>query len=131
MSIPDTVKSWFRSHKQEQQETVDVRAVAAPDPNWVPPAPLKHFRYKRISELCKAQDWYTEWYARWVGEIKEPARFHRKQWEFTYVMQSLWERGCIDQGKKGLVFAVGTEPLPSVFANYGCDIVATDIFPER
>jgi SAM-dependent methyltransferase len=46
-------------------------------------------------------------------------------------MQALWERGCIQSGKKGLVFAVGTEPGPSVFANYGCSILATDIFPEK
>lgn len=86
---------------------------------------------RRKSELCKAKDWQTDWFQRWVKEINEPARFHRKQWEFVYVMQALWERGCIGQGKKGLVFAVGTEPGPSIFANYGCDILATDIFPEE
>jgi hypothetical protein len=86
---------------------------------------------KRISELCKAKHLQTEWYSRWCKELKEEPRFHRKQWEFVYIMQALWERGCIAQGKKGLVFAVGTEPLPSVFANYGCDIMATDIHPEK
>ncbi len=86
---------------------------------------------KRKSELCKAKDWQTEWFNRWVKELNEPARYHRKQWEFIFVMQALWERGCIAEGKKGLVFAVGTEPGPSIFANYGCDILATDIFPEK
>jgi SAM-dependent methyltransferase len=86
---------------------------------------------KRKSELCKAKDWYTDWFQRWCHEMNDPIRFHRKQWEFVYVMQSLWERNCIKAGKKGLVFAVGSEPGPSVFANYGCDIVATDIFPEQ
>lgn len=87
-------------------------------------------RGKRISELCKAKDWRTDWFKRWLTELREPARFHRKQWEFIYVMQALWERRCIGRDKKGLVFAVGSEPGPSVFANYGCDILATDIFPE-
>jgi hypothetical protein len=86
---------------------------------------------RRKSELCKAKDWQTDWFQRWVGELNEPARFHRKQWEFIYVMQALWERGCIKKGKKGLVFAVGTEPGPSVYARYGCEILATDIFPEQ
>lgn len=86
---------------------------------------------KRKSELCKAKDWHTDWFLRWCKELNEPPRFHRKQWEYVYIMQALWERGCIEKGKRGLVFAVGTEPLPSVFANYGCDIVATDIFPEE
>jgi SAM-dependent methyltransferase len=88
-------------------------------------------RGRRISELCKAKDWQSDWFRRWCNELREPARFHRKQWEFIYVMQSLWERGCIQKGKKGLAFAVGSEPLPSIFANYACNIVATDIYPEQ
>ncbi|MEO5997982.1 MAG: hypothetical protein ABIN89_14645 [Chitinophagaceae bacterium] len=97
--------------------------------NWN--ATLVSDRGKRISELCKAKDWDAAWFKRWVNELNEPARFHRKQWEFIYVMQSLWERGCIKKGNKGLAFAVGSEPLPSIFANYGCDILATDITPEK
>src|SRR6218665_1028103 len=85
---------------------------------------------RRRSELCKAKDWQTEWYTRWCAEIGETPRFHRKQWEYVYILQALWERGCIAKGKKGLVFAVGSEPLPSLMAKYGCDILATDIFPE-
>ncbi|MFM2139063.1 MAG: hypothetical protein RJA57_1370 [Bacteroidota bacterium] len=86
---------------------------------------------RRRSELCKAQDVHADWYLRWCGELREAPRFHRKQWEFVYNMQALWERGCIAPGKKGLVFAVGTEPAPSLFAAYGCEILATDLFPER
>ncbi len=86
---------------------------------------------RRKSELCKAKDLQHEWYKRWCKELREEPKFHRKQWEFVYVMQALWERGCIAEGKKGLVFAVGTEPGPSIFAKYGCQILATDIFPEE
>ncbi len=86
---------------------------------------------KRRTELCKAQDMHASWYKRWCAEMNEAPKYHRKQWEFVYNMQSLWERGCIGPGKKGLVFAVGTEPAPSIFAKYGCDILATDIFPEQ
>ena len=86
---------------------------------------------RRKSELCKAKHLQMEWYKRWCKELNEQPEFHRKQWEFIYVMQALWERGCIAVGKKGLVFAVGSEPVPSVLANYGCDIVATDIQPEK
>lgn len=86
---------------------------------------------KRRSELCKAKDFFSSWFARWCGELNEKPNFHRKQWEFVFIMQALWERGCIATGKRGLVFAVGTEPLPSVFAKHGCDILATDILPEQ
>lgn len=86
---------------------------------------------RRRTELCKAQDFEKEWYLRWCREMNEAPRFHRKQWEFVYNMQALWERGCIAPGKRGLVFAVGTEPAPSIFAKYGCEILATDILPEK
>jgi len=85
----------------------------------------------RRSELCKAMDFKANWFKRWCGELDEQPNFHRKQWEFIYIMQVLWERGCIAPDKKGLVFAVGTEPLPAMFAKYGCNILATDIFPEK
>ena len=92
---------------------------------------LKQERAMRRSELCKAEDLHTDWYKRWCSELREEPRYHRKQWEFVYILQALWERNCIGAGKRGLVFAVGTEPLPSLLANYGCHILATDIFPEE
>ena len=55
---------------------------------------------KRTSELCKAKDIHSEWYRRWCSEIKEVPRFHRKQWEFAYILQALWERGCMEKGKR-------------------------------
>lgn len=86
---------------------------------------------KRRSELCKAKDYRADWFIHWCNQLGESPNFHRKQWEFVYVMQALWERGCIAAGKNGLVFAVGTEPLPAMFASFGCSITATDIFPEK
>jgi len=86
---------------------------------------------KRRTELCKAKDYQAAWFIHWCDQLDEKPNFHRKQWEFVFVMQALWERGCITKDKKGLVFAVGTEPLPAMFASFGCQIVATDIFPDK
>jgi hypothetical protein len=86
---------------------------------------------KRRSELCKAKDYRAEWFIHWCNQLGETPNYHRKQWEFVFIMEALWERGCIGRGKKGLVFAVGTEPLPAMFASFGCNILATDIFPEK
>lgn len=86
---------------------------------------------KRRSELCKAKDFQQPWYKRWCVILNEAPNFHRKQWEYVYVLQALWERGCIQPGKRGIGFAVGTEPLPSVLAGFGCDVLATDIMPEN
>ena len=54
-------------------------------------------------------------------------RLHRKIWEFCFIAQALDERGMLARGRRGLGFAVGTEPLPAMFASRGCAIVATDL----
>jgi hypothetical protein len=86
---------------------------------------------KRRSELCKAKDYKADWFIRWCNQLGEKPNFHRKQWEFVFIMQALWERNCITAQKKGLAFAVGTEPLPAMFASFGCNITATDIFTAQ
>jgi SAM-dependent methyltransferase len=56
---------------------------------------------------------------------------HRKLWEFCYIAQALSERGMLQPGRRGLGFAVGREPVPALFASLGCEVVATDLDPER
>jgi len=51
---------------------------------------------------------------------------HRKIWEFAFIEHHLKAQGVIRPGSRGLVFGVGTEKLPSLFAARGCEIVATD-----
>lgn len=53
-------------------------------------------------------------------------RLHRKLWELCYVPQVLQLHGMLKPGKKGIGFGVGCEPLPALFAKYGCEIVASD-----
>lgn len=86
---------------------------------------------RRRSELCKAKDFRQNWYLHWCRVLGEEPNYHRKQWEYVYILQALMERGCLEPGKRGMGFAVGTEPLPSVFASLGVDVLATDIEPDR
>lgn len=58
--------------------------------------------------------------------IRAAPHLDRKLWEWCYIAQALEERGMLTRGKSGLGFAVGTEPLPALFAGRGCTIVATD-----
>lgn len=92
---------------------------------------LQHNTERRTSELCKSAHRLTSWYTRWCNELQEQPQPHRKQWEYVYILQALWERDCIADNKQGLVFATGNEPLPALIASYGCRILATDIFPEE
>jgi hypothetical protein len=76
------------------------------------------------SGLCRQIHFSTDEYRYWMSAMGRRPRMHRKDWEWFYIAQAMFERGMLQQGKRGLVFAVGQEPLPSLFATYGCDIRA-------
>jgi len=90
---------------------------------------------KLKSSVCRMQDLLD--YRNWVNimgkNLTHPnlpnsdCVMNRKAWEYVFITQALYERGMLAKGKKGLGFAVGKEPLPSLFAKYGCEIIATDI----
>lgn len=81
------------------------------------------------SRLCTQEQFDCPYYRRWCARLGEPPRLHRKQWEFCFIAQALFERGMLAPAKKGLGFGVGREPLPSLFASFGCQIIATDSDP--
>lgn len=79
------------------------------------------------SQLCNQEFFGLPLYQYWCNKILEKPHFRRKQWEFIYIIQTLYKNGCLEEGKKGLVFGVGKEPLPALFASMGCKILATDL----
>lgn len=82
------------------------------------------------SSLCRYDLLESQAFRHWATRLGEPWRPDRKLWEFCYVCQALYERGVLRPGAAGLGFAVGQEPLPSLFASFGCRIVATDLAPD-
>lgn len=83
------------------------------------------------SSLCRQIHFSTDEYRYWIRAMARVPRMHRKDWEWFYISQALFEHDLLRPGKRGLVFAVGQEPLPSLFASLGCEIVATDQAPEQ
>jgi len=79
------------------------------------------------SQLCNQYFWKSPFYQYWCEQLKTKPNMHRKQWEWIYVAQVLFENGFLKQGNKGLCFAAGQEPLPALFASLGCKITATDL----
>lgn len=65
------------------------------------------------------------------GTDPRPVMVHRKMWEWLFVCEALAERGMLQSGKRGLGFGVGREPLVALFASLGCEVMATDLEPER
>jgi len=69
------------------------------------------------------------WGAVWDG-MKNDKTMHRKLWEWCAIAQSLEERGLLVPGRKGIGFAVGMEPLASLFAVRGVELIASDFHGE-
>lgn len=83
--------------------------------------------YVFSSMLCREQHFHLPLYTYWCRALGEVPRFHRKQWEFVYICQVLFERGYLSKGMSALGFGVGKEPLVSFFANHGVRVLATDL----
>jgi SAM-dependent methyltransferase len=79
-----------------------------------------------VSQLCTARQFEEPSYKRICSLLQEPPRLHRKQWELVYIYRSIENGSMIAPGRRGLVFGVGREKLPSLFVSQGCEIVATD-----
>ena len=78
------------------------------------------------SSLCQQVHFSLDQYRFWVEKMKDKPKYMRKQWEFFYIAQALFERDMLRAGRKGLGFGVGLEPLPALFASLGVEILATD-----
>jgi 2-polyprenyl-3-methyl-5-hydroxy-6-metoxy-1,4-benzoquinol methylase len=60
--------------------------------------------------------------------MQEPL-FHRKQWEYVYILRALEQFGMLMPGRSGVGFGCGKEPLAAVMAKRGARVTCTDIKP--
>ncbi len=86
------------------------------------------------SQLCSAESlrspalraWAERLRSMWATGDARDVMLHRKMWEWLFIAEALRERGMLAAGRRGIGFGVGQEPLVALFADAGCDIVATD-----
>ena len=83
-----------------------------------------------VGRVATTEEATDENAARILQGLGQGVTRHRKQWEFVFIVSSLGKLGMLQPGKRGLVFAAGSEPLISYFASFGVEIVATDMDPE-
>jgi hypothetical protein len=83
-----------------------------------------------ISQMCTAAQMEEPVYAQWCERMGVAPSPHRKQWEFVFICRALEYYGALREGSRGLGFGVGIEPMSSLFAAAGCEIVATDLSAE-
>lgn len=65
-------------------------------------------------------------YTRWLELLDERNAFHRKTWEWCYIMESLDRNRVLRPGRRVLGFGVGREPIVPALAALGVTVVATD-----
>ncbi len=86
-----------------------------------------------VSQMATEAQCRSDAFVYWCEETRlpHPPIFHRKLWEYGYILQALSEAGMMSPGRRGLGFGVGKEPLVAVMAQRGCEIVATDLDLEE
>lgn len=80
---------------------------------------------------CSASDFFHPKYAEICAMLRSRPVFHRKDWEWVYIIHKLLSSGVVGEGRRGIVFGVGQEKLPALFASLGASIVATDAPPDH
>jgi SAM-dependent methyltransferase len=84
-----------------------------------------------VSKPTTQADMESPWFAHWCAELKVRPTYHRKLWEFAFLLQALHDRDLLREGVRGIGFGCGQEPLASYFASRGMDVVVTDLEPEK
>lgn len=84
-----------------------------------------------ISKPTTQQDLESLWFRYWCSELKIFPIFHRKLWEFAFLLQCLFENNMIVVGKSGIGFGCGEEPIASYLASVGVSAHVTDLEIEK
>lgn len=97
--------------------------------SFVPPEPGLH---NLVSKPTTQRDVESQWFAYWCNELKIAPVYHRKLWEFAFLLQVLHENGVFArEGVHGVGFGCGREPLASYFASKNIAATVTDLDPEK
>lgn len=78
------------------------------------------------NKITTQRDYLDPVFIKLATEFDGKVILHRKQWEIISCYQTMLENNMLRPGRTGLGFSIGKERLPSLFAGYGCNILATD-----
>ncbi|MGG6292986.1 SAM-dependent methyltransferase [Leptolyngbya sp. AN02str] len=81
--------------------------------------------------LCRYQDFTTDWYRYWCHQLQTRVIFHRKQWEWGWILNAMYHSDRLRPGVWAIGFGSGREPLPSLLCRYGVRVLATDLDAEN
>lgn len=84
------------------------------------------------SKICDAADWFDPEIKFIIeNELREPARFHRKQWEFATIFLTLQKYGLLNYQKVGLSLGGGNERVLYSIANHIKKLFVTDLYDDK
>lgn len=84
------------------------------------------------SKICDAADWFDPEIKFIIEqELKEPARFHRKQWEFAMIFLTLKKFGLLNNKKIGLSLGGGNERVLYSIAEHVKKLIVTDLYDDN
>ena len=84
---------------------------------------------RTLSKVCDGADWSDpELSGVIAGDLRELARFHRKQWEFAMILLALRRGGVLHPDAVGLSMGSGKERLLYAVAQHVQRVVATDLY---
>ena len=84
------------------------------------------------SKICDAADWFDPEIKFIIeNELKEPARFHRKQWEFAMIFLTLKKIGLLNNKRVGLSLGGGNERVLYSIASHIKKLFVTDLYDEN
>jgi Methyltransferase domain len=87
---------------------------------------------KTLSKICDAADWFDPEFQRVIAdELREPARYHRKQWEFAMIFLTLEKLDYLDKNKVGLSMGGGCERVLYSIANKVKKLFVTDLYSDE
>ena len=87
---------------------------------------------KSLSKICDAADWFdTEFHSTILNELREPPRFHRKQWEFAMIFLALKKLGYMNENMTGLSLGGGNERVLYSIAQHVKKLIVTDLYDEN
>lgn len=81
------------------------------------------------SKASTQADIESRWFRYWCHQLHVKPIYHRKLWEFAFLLQALEEHGCLAPGKTGLGFGCGEEPMASYLASRGVRTTVSDLDP--
>src|SRR5262245_7427336 len=84
-----------------------------------------------LNKICDRRDWeHPAWRQALqdLGYVPDPARLHRKEWEFAQGVYGLRKLRCLSAAATALGLGAGTEPIIFFLASRLRRVVATDLY---